>query len=63
MSTTTSQTTMRPGRRSGTQRRQLDAVATARMTPDELARVRAAAVQQGQSVSEYVRGLVLAATA
>ena len=49
-------------RRSGTQTRQLPAVAAARLTEQEMARLREVAAEDGKSVSAYVRDLVLEAT-
>lgn len=50
-------------RRSGSHVRQKQAVAAARLTEAELDQLRQAADQQGQSVSEFLRELVLKATA
>lgn len=46
---------------SGSERRQRSSLLGVRMTPQELARVRARADQQGSSVSDFVRNLVLPA--
>ena len=50
-------------RRNGPQSRQRPALAATRLTEEEMARLRAAAQDDGKSVSEYVRSLVLTATA
>lgn len=50
-------------RRSGTQRRQRPGLAATRLTQAELDQLRAKASDSGQSVSEYLRGLVTQAIA
>lgn len=49
--------------RSGTQRRQRPGLAATRLTQAELDQLRAKATERGQSVSEYLRGLVTEAIA
>jgi len=53
----------KPRKRSGSQNRHRQAVLATRLTQDELDQIRRTAEAKGKSVSEYVRGLVLAATA
>lgn len=49
-------------RRSGSQNRHRQAVLATRLTAAELEQVRRTAAARGQSTSEYVRGLLLAAS-
>lgn len=50
-----------PKRRSGSQKRHRNEVVATRLTTAEYNAVRAHAQQRGQSVSDFIRGLILAA--